>query len=107
MLAVEFIFVHLNLEEKKDSIDTAASAFSDQIDFKVPYSLYIMLIGLFIEFFAVIVLIADMRTNYRAVPVNSMELSPSINGPSKVVVLQSTTSSTPYARFDLKDDVLP
>jgi hypothetical protein len=41
------------LEEKKDLIDTAVSPVSDvQIDFEVPYSLIIMCIGLFIEFFA-------------------------------------------------------
>jgi hypothetical protein len=79
------------LEEKKDLIDTAVSTVSDvQIDFEVPYSLIIMCIGLFIQFFAVIVHIAAMRTNYRAMPVN---------GSSNVVIQQSITSSTPYGRF--------
>jgi hypothetical protein len=79
------------LEEKKDSIDTTVSTVSDiQIDFEVPYSLIIMCIGLFIQFFAVIVHIAAMRTNYRAMPVN---------GSSNVVIQQSITSSTPYGRF--------
>jgi hypothetical protein len=88
------------LEEKKDLIDTAVSTVSDvQIDFEVPYSLIIMCIGLFIQFFAVIVHIAAMRTNYRAMPVNGMVLSPSTNGSSNVVIQQSITSSTPYGRF--------
>ena len=103
ILAVEFIIVHEGLEEKQDLIDTAVSAVSPvsdvQIDFEVPYSLIIMCIGLFIEFFAVIVHIAVMRTNYRAMPVNGMVLSPSTNGSSNVVIQQSMTSSTPYARF--------
>jgi hypothetical protein len=83
-----------------DAEVSAVSPVSDvQIDFGVPYSLIIMCIGLFIEFFAVIVHIAVMRTNYRAMPVNGMVLSPSTNGSSNVVIQQSMTSSTPYARF--------
>ena len=103
ILAVEFIIVHVRFEEKKPLIDAEVSAVSPvsdvQIDFEVPYSLIIMCIGLFIEFFAVIVHIAVMRTNYRAMPVNGMMLSPSTNGSSNVVIQQSITSSTPYARF--------
>lgn len=95
ILAVEFTIIQIGLDEKKDLIDTAVSEiFNVKLDYEVPYSLIIMCIGLFIEFFAVIVHIAALRTNYRAaMPVNGMVLAPA------TVFIQSTTASTPYARF--------
>lgn len=98
ILVIEFIIVHTNLDSVTDTFGEQLESSNVGFEKSFPYSLVIMSFGLFFELIAVIVHIACMRTPYSGAP-NGIILTPSVNGPTAVVVQHSTVSSTPYARF--------
>ena len=96
-MAIEFIIVHINYDSIQYEIKELMST---EIEKYFPYSLLLMCIGLFMELGAIIVHIAAIRTNSRAVPATGFVLAPAVNGPGTVIVQGSTTTSNlPYAQF--------
>lgn len=98
-MCIEFIAANSKINDAVNYLDNSyeEETFSMSMKKSFPYSILLMSFGLFLEFIAICVHIACMRSK---VPSGTeIILSPAVNAPTVVVHNSTTTSSVPYSKF--------